>query len=592
MALSRTRTFLFAAACAWLVSGCLSPAGVDVGAIDVYQRQLAHGPQFRAGDRSLALLRPLGKIAPPLLVRPEPNGALPVIDLSLKDAVLRALAQNTDIRVVSYDPEITHQQSIEAAAAFDATAYGSYQQSATHEIPRQFSSPTDSQTRTLQAGVKSLTPTGGTWNVAYTMTRMWDNSQFVNIAPTTYQPVLALEVAQPLLRDAWPEYNLARLHIAEANEKISHADFRAQVEQTVSDVITAYWALWEAQREVLVRQEVLQNARDTLQKVRDRAPIDAAAAEISQAEAAVRQREVTLEVAVKTVGDAQDALVKLLADPQINLLGDFQINPISLPAESRVTIDNASELRTAMEYNPALERARLAITVGDLNIVIAKNQALPRLDLTGTGSYSGLDPHAGEAHEILADLGHFDYSLGLAWEYPPGNRQRLAELEVQKLSRLQIISQLQSTADQIAVAVRERVREIGRSYHEIELDRALVKALEVELQALEDTEKNRGRLTPEFLRLKLDTQSSLGDAKIAEFHAVRAYNQAISDLSKDTGTILKQYSVDLLLPPATGEAPWPESKEWPTPASRRSPAAEPAILKAPEVPTATSSPSE
>jgi outer membrane protein TolC len=577
MTISRTRTFLFAAVFAWLISGCLSPAGVGTDSIDLYQRLLARGPQVRSSDRSLELLRPLGQLGPDLVVRKDPNGLGAQIDLSLKDAVLRALAQNTDIRVVSFDPEITRQQSIEAAAAFDAIGYASYQQSATHEIARGITSPSRTQNRTFQVGVKSLTPTGGTWNVAYTMTRLWDNSGF-NISPTTYEPTIALEVTQPLLRDAWPEFNLSRLRISEANEKISRADFRSQVEQTVSDVITAYWSLWEARLEASVRQEVLQSARDTLQKVRDRAPIDAANAEISQADAAVRQREVALEIGTKAVADAQDALLRLLADPQINLLGTFQIIPVSLPAESLVAVDVADELRTAMEYNPALEKARLAIAIGDINIMVAKNQALPRLDLSGGASYSGLDPHAGEAHEILAELGHFDYSLGLAMEYPLGNRERMAALRASKLARLQIVSQLQSTADQIAVAVKERVREIARSYHEIELDRALVKALQVELQALEDIEENRGRRTPEFLRLKLDTQSSLGDAKIAELRAVRAYNLAISDLSRDTGTTLKQYSVDILMPAATGAAPWPDVAEPRFPA-RRTPGSEPAATK-------------
>jgi outer membrane protein len=398
------------------------------------------------------------------------------------------------------------------------------------------------------------------------MTRQFDNAAF-NIQTTTYQPTAVLEVAQPLLRDAWPEFNLAKLHIAQVTEKGSEADFRAKVEEIVADVISAYWTLWDARLEVPIRQDLLDSARDTLEKVKARKDIDAAAAEIRQAEAAVKQREVVLEIAVKAVGDAQDALVKLLADPQVNLLSPFTVNPVSVPSQTRVTLDDADQLRAALEHNPILEKARLAIQLAELNIVVAKNQALPRLDFTGSGGYQGQARHSEDAQENLADLDTFDFAVGLSMEYPLGNRERLAELRRRRVERSKSVSQLQSVADQIAVAVKERKREIDRSYREIELNRELVESYRVYLQALEDIEKIRGRLTPEFLNLKLNTQSQLAEAKVAELRAIRTYNLALSDLARATGTILKEYSVDVMFPAATGEAPWPRLDEKPTPAS-------------------------
>jgi outer membrane protein TolC len=559
--------------------------------LNVYQRRLAQrGAQHRMGQAYPGLLEPVGEVGPPLTVREEANG--PVVRLGLKDAILRAVAQNTDIRVVAFDPAVSREEMIEAAAAFDVVASGSYQQARTHELARNTSFlttqpfiDTRSEGRVLKAGLKELTPTGGTWSVTYAMTRQWDNSLF-SIVPTTYEPTVVLEVAQPLLRDAWPQFNLSRLRIAQTNEKVGQQDFRAKVEEIVSDVITAYWTLWATRQEVLVRQDLLGKAQETLRKVRLRAPIDAAAAEIRQSEAAVKEREVLLDDAIKTVWDAQDQLVRLLDDPQINLLGQFQVEPADLPAQTRVVLEEAGELRTALEHNPVLAKARLAITLAEINVDIARNQTLPRLDLTASAGYQGLGRTWDQGSDKLATFDFLDYSLGLALEYPLGNRERLAELRKQRLLRLKAVSQLQGVADQLAVSVKERVREVARAYHEIELDREVVEAFRLQLQALEDVEKIRG-LTPEFLNLKLNTQSSLADAQIAELRAVRAYNLAQSDLDRTTGTILKKTSVDILLPAAAGEASWPRETQPPasapatstTPASGATPAGTPSSAR-------------
>jgi outer membrane protein TolC len=233
-------------------------------------------------------------------------------------------------------------------------------------------------------------------------------------------------------------------------------------------------------------------------------------------------------------------------------------------------MDAASQLQAALEHNPDLEKARLAITLADLNIVVAKNQALPRLDLTGSLGYSGMAGHHGEAHENLGTMDFVDYSVGLAFEYPPGNRERLAEVERRRLERLKSVAQLQSVADQIAFAVKERVREVERTYEEIGLQRQSAEALRRQLQALEDIEKIRGKLTPEFLNLKLNAQSTLADTRIAELRTIRAYNQALAELARATGTILKEHQVDILLPAAAGQASWPEREDRPSPATGRS----------------------
>ncbi|HUT57847.1 MAG TPA: TolC family protein [Phycisphaerae bacterium] len=539
------------------VVGCVPPGEIDNTVLNRYSAALAaRGAQQRLGGRGLGLLQPVGAVGPMLKVVGDANGQAVAIHLSLKEAVLRAVANSLDVRVVSFDPEMSREEMVKAAAAFDAVVFAGYDYSRADALASSVFAGTQRDTQVWSAGVRQFTPSGGAWSITYAMTRLWDNSAF-SAMPITYEPTLVLEVSQPLLRDAWPEFNLANLRIARTNRKVSEAQFRAKLEETVANVISGYWALWEARQEAPIRRKLLAETRKTLQKVRARQEIDAGAAQIRQAEAAVKQRELLLDFAIKAAQDAQDNLLRLLADPQLNLVSGYQVVPVSPPAQSPLELDLTDQLLAALEHSPTMEQARLAVALADINVKVAVNQTLPRLDLTGSVGYQGLGPKVHEAGEKFWTLDYLSYGIGVSFEYPLGNRERRAELRRTRLSRLQAVAQMQNTADQIALAVKERVREIGRAFRETELQRAVVKAKTLELQAIEDIERIRGRLTPEFLNLKLSTQGQLADAEIAELAAIQNYNLAVAQLAQVTGTILKQYSVQVVLSAAVGAAAWP-----------------------------------
>jgi outer membrane protein TolC len=137
------------------------------------------------------------------------------------------------------------------------------------------------------------------------------------------------------------------------------------------------------------------------------------------------------------------------------------------------------------------------------------------------------------------------YSIGLIMEYPIGNRDRLANLRQRKFERTKAIVTMQNTADQIAVSIQERIRQIGSSHDQIVAQHAAVKASEAQLSAIEVTEKVRARLTPEFLQLKLQVQQTLASSQQAELQAMVDYNSALADLARITGTILDQHRVEI-----------------------------------------------
>jgi hypothetical protein len=90
--------------------------------------------------------------------------------------------------------------------------------------------------------------------------------------------------------------------------------------------------------------------------------------------------------------------------------------------------------------------------------------------------------------------------------------------------------------------------------------RAAAEAARLYLQSLEDIERIRGRLTPEFLLVKLQAQQDVAVAQRAELAAIVQYNIALADLERASGTVLQVQPVRIALPPATDLSGWPPTE--------------------------------
>jgi outer membrane protein TolC len=556
---------------ATLLAGCVWPEEVGSGILNRYQKALTErSPQNRLSSEGLDSLKPVpGTTGPELKVTKDPNTGRTQLRLPLEEAIVRAMANSQDIRVVSFDPAISHQEFIKATAAFDYIVFGSWEYQNLDEQTSSTLQSGQSHISSYQLGIKQKTVTGADWSLAYTLTGTRQSPTLFSSVTQYYEPTATLQVAQPLLRDAWPQVNLARVHLAKVNEKTSDEVFRQKVEEIVTQVIGTYWSLVQARIDLAILQDLLDNTTITLKRVRARAELDATPVQIKQVEAAVESRRAQLIQAQRIIQDAQDALVRLMADGQVNLLSDVEIIPTTDPVTVGVKVDLADRLLTALKYNPTLTQARLAAESADINVAVASNQTLPRLDLTASTTLQGLDSTVHQANQNLRTGDYASYTVGLTAEYPIGNRAADAELRRQKLTRQRILTNLQNTADLVAQDVREKVRRVKSAYQEMLAQQASVAAAKIQLQALEDTERIRGRLTPEFLQIKLQAQEAVSQAQRAELQSLIEYNMTLAELDRATGTVLQVQCVHIALPAATDMAHWPQEQAAPAaPGSR------------------------
>jgi len=542
--------------------GCVSDEVDDQSVLASYQQTLSdRGPQQRADPlRPLALLRPTPApdgIPSELEVVIDPNTGRKIFELTIEQAIVRALANSPEIRVVSFDPSIAKQDITKEAAEFDVTAFGRMNYEQEDNPVSSIYQPGQSDVRLLESGIKQRGITGSEWTLSYALTRSWDDLARGTFPSTRYEPILAFQIKQPLLRDAWQQTNLAGVNIARLNHDISVLGFRQKAEDVSTEVISAYWRLLQARRDFEILQKLLQRTLETLKKVLGRKEIDATDVQIKQMEASAKAREAVLLQASKRVIDTQDALVRLMADPQVSMLDEVEIVPDTIPYmtaedfESFPTRDKRGQaeiLGLAMKKNPIMQQARVAITIADINIRVAENQEMPRLDLIASSRIQGLARSQGRAQDSFYSGDYASYAVGLSLEYPLGNRQREAELLRRRFERRKAISTLQNLADQVAIQAKERIRMIETNRAEIKIQEEAAQASRIHLQAVEDSEPIREKLTPEFLLVKLQAQGALADAQMAEIKAIADFNISLARLAQTTGTVLELRQVSTALP--------------------------------------------
>ena len=532
-----------------VLTGCISEDIHDEGIVTSYQKgQADEGPLKRQSIDGVGLLKQEPKPSlPELETKADPNTGKQIVNLSIEQALMRALSNNPEIRIISFDPSIAKEDITKAVAEFDPAAFGSYNyEKEDNPEDDSFFLGGQSSSRLYEAGLKQKNTLGTEWSASYALIRNWDNLTTRTLS-SRFEPVAVLQLRQPLLRDGWDEFNKAGINISGLNYRISLTAFRQATEDVATRVVTAYWALLQAKRDVEIQDFLLNKTIETLERVKDREGIDATAAQISQTETFMKFRESTLLEVRKRRIDVQDVLVQLLSDSQINLLNDFEIIPASSPRLDTIEYEPAKLITEAMTSNPRIQQAKLGVEVAEINIKVAENQALPRLDLVASSRMEGLDRTYGSANQQLGNGDFVSWALGVNFEYPLGNRAREADLRKSKLELSKSKTILYNTSDEVALEARERLRLLERAQKDLRIQKDAVRAAQSYLEGLEDLEKIRPTLTPEFLLVKLQAQESLAEAQRSEIKAVTEFNSAIIQLARATGTVLGLHRIQASL---------------------------------------------
>lgn len=461
------------------------------------------------------------------------------VNLSLEECVQRALANNYQIRVESYNPAISRTALVQAESAFDAVFFlDATYDNQDRAVPTQLASG-QSDTRSGSGGIRQLLPTGMQAQLALSQQRSFSDLRFNTVNPA-YSTNFTATITQPLLRGFGLDYNRAGIEIARTDLRISQEQFVQQVRETLFAVEQAYWLLMQARRTTMIQAEAVGQNFVTWQSMIERLDHDATPVEVANSESQYLSRLVNFQEAVKIVRDAEDALKNLLNDPEFKLSDPVEIVPVATPMAAAIAVDLFAEVRTALDARSEIHAARLGIERARIQTARAKNETLPRLDVALRYDVSGLNDGADASFDNMTTNRFRSYTVSLSFEYPIGNRGPLAAYRGARQQESQAVVRLHQVMDTVVTEVNDAIRELVLRYDQIPPQLTSVRAAERNLRALQ---ARSDRVNPSFLETELNGVDQLAQTRQRLLQVITNYNIAIVGLERAKGTLLEYDNV-------------------------------------------------
>ena len=480
-------------------------------------------------------------------------------DLTLDDAVQRALERNLDIAVQRIHPLVQDMRVAAAGAAFLPVASSGFDFNQ-ETAPNRFvfdggglrGQPIVSDRGTYDLGVgQQVKWGGGRYDVTWDSTRSESTNIFSTFNPS-FGANMTLQYTQPLLRGLRTDARRTQLVVSRINRDISDIDVEETVVNTLADVGLAYWDLVYARAAVDVQRQALDLAEQLVQDNRVRvdvgtmAPIDVVAA---QSEAAARRQ--LLAVAVETQRTSELALKELIVGGTSDELWNAELDPTDQPRIEATPIDLQAAIRGALDRRTDVSRARRQLDVNEATVDNLRNRTLPALDLVGSyqltgqggprlvpagnsfedifGGAGGVIPGGyGDALDSIANADYPVWSVQLQMSYPLGRSADRAAYERARLELRQNRTQIRRIELRIAGEVTNAALRIESVRERIEAATASRELAERQLEA-EESKFEVGLSTNFFV---LQSQRDLANAQDAELRAILDYQRALIEFDR------------------------------------------------------------
>lgn len=512
---------------------------------------------------------PQGPVPPPTPAAPEAKAA-DLLPLSLRESVLLALQNNTEVRIERLNPRIREEDverergTFYPRLALDISTDRSEKPTGTLLA----GSPTLVTTSfDFNSGVRTRVVTGGVVSMDFKNKRFESNSVFQVFDPM-FTSDLVFTLTHPLLRNFGIGVNKTRITVAQNAVGISRHQLKVVIANVITDVQSTYWDLVLASKDLEVRRRSLELAQHLERRAQEmvalgRLPPMA----LLQAKAGVREGEIDLLAGEGIFKDAQARLKTLLNLDKVPEAGNLTIMPVDQPTFEAKEVSVEESLKAALAKRPELLQARLELENKQLTLRFTKNQLLPELNFVGSVGLSGLggtqtsqiqrvqeilgrvvevapSPFQGGYSEALDNLlsGDFvSWRVGLTLEIPLGNRPARSEFQKARLEMEKAELALQLLERRIALEVEKVAREMKTAFKAVEGARGLRELAERKLQmAQEGFELGVSPVTA-----VLEAQRDLALAQRNELKAVIEYNKLLALFEKATGSALQKFYVEL-----------------------------------------------
>jgi outer membrane protein len=479
-------------------------------------------------------------------------GGTPVIELTLDDAVERALDRNLELAVERLNPATFDLSLARIRAAYRPTVSTTFGQQSRINPPTSTlngGTVVDNDTTTYNSGISQALPwLGGQFNFQFNNNKQVSSNLFNNYNPA-FNSNFAATLTQPLLRGLLIDTNRQQLRVTSINRDISETQLRGTVATTLANVRNAYWELLYATQAVDVARGSLQLAERLVADNRARVEVGTMAPlDVVQADAEAATRRQALTTAEATLRTAELTLKRLIVNGTDDPLWRAMITPVDRPTFRAEGIDVETAVRKALSERTDIEVARKTVQSNDVTLKFMHNQTMPALDLTaqygavGLGGTQYQRQGSGVTSTIIGTVpgGYTDawrtltardfpnWNVALTLSYPIGESATEANYARAKIQYNQAAAQLRAIELSIATEVTNAALQVESNLKRYEASTAARELAETRLQA-EQSRFEVGLSTNFFV---VQAQRDLATQQNSELRALLDYRRSLVDFER------------------------------------------------------------
>jgi len=306
-------------------------------------------------------------------------------------------------------------------------------------------------------------------------------------------------------------------------------------------VIEAYWALVFARVEVWAREQQLKQGqwafdfaeaqfRRGLGNAGDRA----------QAQSSLARFRANAITARASLLRREAALRNILGMPPT---GPKELVPVTPPSTEWIAVEWQTILRIAEEFRPDLVELKLRIESDEQQLLVAENDALPRVDANALYRWDALGGRDPTGAWIASGPGQFTgWQFGIDVTVPLGLRQSRAALRRVELSLMRDRANLEQGLHDATHLLAEDYRNLAQFHEEYRAFRETRQAARTNL----DAQSARWAADLTIYLNVLQALTSWGDSIDAEARSLLEYNTEFANLQEQMGTILEVHGVQFV----------------------------------------------
>jgi len=486
---------------------------------------------------------------------------LPMKAISKTQAIARALSQNYDIQVKSYDVEAAQALIRQAHGPFDPVfnAEGSYEDIRDPQNTQDFIATGGTPSQILSGDPRIFVennghyklaldgkiPTGMTYEFKTQMDMLsntLDRTSPLSLFTPEYQTFTGVTVDQPFLRGFGTDVNESEIRAAIVNKMISRYDLEDQMLGTVSQVLQSFNQLTYLTAELQAKREDkdlgLKLVQDRMKSL-ERGQISSR--ELNRAESSLAEIIEDYTKAQNEVINQQTILQSLISNQPTDV-GQFTYLPISTLKAPELHASVEDLIGEALSHRPKYLEARSKVEEQDIKLVYAENQKYPQLDLKGTYGVNGLSATFGNSYYRETIPQGPQWTVGVLFSIPIGNNEaggKYDEVKARKQQAVLAMKQIELNTD---LVVRKLVATIHSNESRLAAMRIFAKTARESFDQ-EQTRLEKG-LSSDLDVLKY--RRDYTEAQARELAALADLNNAFVQLQEVTGTLLDQVHVSII----------------------------------------------